>query len=106
MMLNLTVQSLRGRTGIMVRQMSSMANGTAKEKVDCLVIGAGLVGIAVARELSLRGRDVLVLDSAPTFGTGTSSRNSEVIHAGIYYPRDSLKVSSIFQFLSFLNFFC
>ncbi|XP_031739824.1 L-2-hydroxyglutarate dehydrogenase, mitochondrial isoform X2 [Cucumis sativus] len=91
MMLNLTVQSLRGRTGIMVRQMSSMANGTAKEKVDCLVIGAGLVGIAVARELSLRGRDVLVLDSAPTFGTGTSSRNSEVIHAGIYYPRDSLK---------------
>lgn len=105
-MLNHTVQTLRGRTGIMARKISSMLNGTAKEKVDCLVIGAGLVGIAVARELSLRGRDVLVLESAPTFGTGTSSRNSEVIHAGIYYPRNSLKVSSIFQFLSFLNFFC
>ncbi|XP_038882694.1 L-2-hydroxyglutarate dehydrogenase, mitochondrial isoform X2 [Benincasa hispida] len=89
-MLNLAVRSLRGRTG-MARRISSMADGTAKEKVDCVVIGAGVVGIAVARELSLRGRDVLVLESAPTFGTGTSSRNSEVIHAGIYYPRNSLK---------------
>ncbi|XP_070053645.1 L-2-hydroxyglutarate dehydrogenase, mitochondrial [Nicotiana tomentosiformis] len=63
-----------------------------KEKVDCLVIGAGVVGIAVAKELSVKhGREVLVVDSAPTFGTGTSSRNSEVIHAGIYYPPNSLK---------------
>lgn len=63
----------------------------AKEKVDCVVIGAGIVGIAIARELSFKGRQVLVLDSGPTFGTVTSSRNSEVIHAGIYYPPNSLK---------------
>ncbi|XP_059668245.1 L-2-hydroxyglutarate dehydrogenase, mitochondrial isoform X2 [Cornus florida] len=62
-----------------------------KERVDCVVIGAGVVGIAVARELALKGRQVFVIDSASTFGTGTSSRNSEVIHAGIYYPRNSLK---------------
>ncbi|KAL5808093.1 hypothetical protein ACOSQ3_028784 [Xanthoceras sorbifolium] len=65
--------------------------GRVKEKVDCVVIGAGVVGIAIARELALKGREVLVLESAPTFGTGTSSRNSEVIHAGIYYPLNSLK---------------
>ncbi|KAM6581248.1 hypothetical protein CsatA_005022 [Cannabis sativa] len=63
----------------------------ASERVDCVVIGAGVVGIATARELAARGRDVLVIESASTFGTGTSSRNSEVIHAGIYYPRNSLK---------------
>ncbi|KAF9626339.1 hypothetical protein IFM89_032188 [Coptis chinensis] len=62
-----------------------------KENVDCVVIGAGVVGIAVARDLALKGRDVLVIESAPTFGSGTSSRNSEVIHAGIYYPPNSLK---------------
>ncbi|KAI3862807.1 hypothetical protein MKW98_008647 [Papaver atlanticum] len=62
-----------------------------KERVDCVVIGAGVVGIAIARELALKGRDVLVIESGSTFGTGTSSRNSEVIHAGIYYPRNSLK---------------
>lgn len=66
------------------------------EKVDCVVIGAGVVGIAVARELALRGRDVLVVESAPTFGTATSSRNSEVIHAGIYYPPNSRKVCLLF----------
>ncbi|OWM73125.1 hypothetical protein CDL15_Pgr001239 [Punica granatum] len=62
-----------------------------RESADCVVIGAGVVGLAVARQLAIAGRDVLVLDSAPTFGPGTSSRNSEVIHAGIYYPRGSLK---------------
>ncbi|VFQ92143.1 unnamed protein product [Cuscuta campestris] len=63
-----------------------------RERVDAVVVGAGVVGIAVARELSVKhGREVLVIDSAPTFGTGTSSRNSEVIHAGIYYPPHSLK---------------
>lgn len=69
----------------------STTTAAAKEKVDCVVIGAGVVGIAVARELALKGREVLVLESGPTFGTGTSSRNSEVIHAGIYYPLNSLK---------------
>lgn len=61
------------------------------DQVDCVVIGAGVVGLAVARALALQGREVLVLESAETFGTGTSARNSEVIHAGIYYPQGSLK---------------
>jgi len=56
-----------------------------------VVIGAGAVGLAVARELALRGRQVLILEAAERFGGGVSSRNSEVIHAGIYYPRGSLK---------------
>jgi L-2-hydroxyglutarate oxidase LhgO len=60
------------------------------ETMDCVVIGAGVVGIAVARALSLAGREVLVLEAAEGIGTETSSRNSEVIHAGIYYPANSL----------------
>ncbi|KAL2940271.1 L-2-hydroxyglutarate dehydrogenase mitochondrial [Bienertia sinuspersici] len=67
------------------------SSSAATEKVDCVVIGAGIVGSAIARELAFKGREVLVLDSAPTFGTVTSSRNSEVIHAGIYYPPNSFK---------------
>jgi FAD dependent oxidoreductase len=67
-------------------------SSAAKETVDCVVIGAGIVGIAIARELAFKGREVLVLDSAPTFGTVTSSRNSEVIHAGIYHPSNWFKV--------------
>lgn len=59
--------------------------------IDCVVLGAGVVGLAVARELALAGREVLVVEAAEAIGTGTSSRNSEVIHAGIYYPQDSLK---------------
>lgn len=54
-------------------------------------MGAGVVGLAIARAMAMRGREVLVVESARTFGTGTSSRNSEVIHAGIYYPPNSLK---------------
>lgn len=61
------------------------------EKIDCVVIGAGVVGLAIARALALGGREVLVLESEGAVGTGTSSRNSEVIHAGIYYPAGSLK---------------
>jgi L-2-hydroxyglutarate oxidase LhgO len=60
-------------------------------EVDCLVIGAGVVGLAVDRELALHGQDVLVLDQEADAGMHTSSRNSEVIHAGIYYPAGSLK---------------
>lgn len=59
------------------------------EEVDCIVVGAGVVGLAVARALALAGRDVIVLDAADGIGTETSSRNSEVIHAGIYYPANS-----------------
>lgn len=61
------------------------------EKVDCVVIGAGVVGLAVARALALRGRETLVLEAESGIGTGMSSRNSEVIHAGIYYPPGSAK---------------
>ena len=59
--------------------------------VDCVVVGAGVVGIAIARQLALQGREVWVLEAASEIGSETSSRNSEVIHAGIYYPKDSLK---------------
>lgn len=61
------------------------------ENIDCAVIGAGVVGLAIARELALAGREVIVLESESHFGEHTSSRNSEVIHAGIYYPKGSLK---------------
>jgi L-2-hydroxyglutarate oxidase LhgO len=60
------------------------------EEVDVVVVGAGVVGIAVARALAQAGREVIVLDKEEGIGTETSSRNSEVIHAGIYYPKDSL----------------
>ena len=59
------------------------------DKVDCIVIGAGVIGLAVARRLALSGREVIVLEAAEGIGTVTSSRNSEVIHAGIYYPAGS-----------------
>jgi L-2-hydroxyglutarate oxidase LhgO len=61
------------------------------EKVDAVVIGAGVVGLAVARALAVRGREVLVLERNGAIGEETSSRNSEVIHAGIYYAPGSLK---------------
>ena len=61
------------------------------EQVEAVVIGAGVVGLAVGRALALSGREVVVLESENAIGTGTSSRNSEVIHAGIYYPAGSLK---------------
>ncbi|KAA2235023.1 NAD(P)/FAD-dependent oxidoreductase [Salinarimonas soli] len=61
------------------------------ESVECVVVGAGVVGLACARALALQGREVLVIDAEATIGAGTSSRNSEVVHAGIYYPQGSLK---------------
>ena len=68
-----------------------MERNGAIEKVDAVVIGAGVVGLAVARALALAGRETIILEKEMTIGTGTSSRNSEVIHAGIYYPKGSLK---------------
>ena len=61
------------------------------EKIDCAIIGAGVIGLAVARKLAAQGREVLLLEAEGAFGTGISARNSEVIHAGIYYPTGSLK---------------
>jgi L-2-hydroxyglutarate oxidase LhgO len=61
------------------------------ERIDCVVVGAGVVGLAVARKLAMHGRGVVVLEAESQIGTHTSSRNSEVIHAGIYYAPGSLK---------------
>ena len=70
---------------------NSVLTETGAEPVDCVVIGAGVVGLAIARQLALAGREVIVLEAEAAMGTGISSRNSEVLHAGMYYPRDSLK---------------
>ena len=61
------------------------------DRVDCVVIGAGVVGLGVARRLALAGAEIVVLEAAEAIGTETSSRNSEIIHAGIYYTTGSLK---------------
>jgi L-2-hydroxyglutarate oxidase LhgO len=76
------------------------------ERVDAVVIGAGAVGLAIARALALRGREVLILEAAERFGSGVSSRNSEVIHAGIYYPRGSLKARLCVAGRELLYAFC
>lgn len=61
------------------------------ERIECVVIGAGVVGLAVARVMAQRGHETLILEAESAIGTETSSRNSEVIHAGIYYPAGSAK---------------
>jgi L-2-hydroxyglutarate oxidase LhgO len=76
------------------------------EQVDCVVVGAGVVGIAVARALAQAGREVIVLEAAEAIGTETSSRNSEVVHAGIYYARDSLMARLCVQGRRMLYAFC
>ncbi len=76
------------------------------DSVDVVVIGAGVVGLAVARALALQGREVMVLEAADGIGTGTSSRNSEVIHAGIYYPQGSLKAALCIQGKQLLYDYC
>ena len=65
--------------------------GPMAERVECAVIGAGVIGLAVARALASAGREVVVLEALDAIGSVTSARNSEVIHAGIYYPAGSLK---------------
>jgi len=76
------------------------------EHVDCVVIGAGVVGLAVARALALAGREVVVLEAAGAIGTETSSRNSEVIHAGIYYAPGSAKAALCVEGRSLLYRYC
>lgn len=76
------------------------------EKLDAVVIGAGVVGLAVARELALAGREVVILEAEDAIGTHTSSRNSEVIHAGIYYPEGSLKAQACVEGRRLLYEYC
>jgi len=76
------------------------------EKVDVVVVGAGVVGLCVAQELSKIFTDVLIIERCKTFGQETSSRNSEVIHAGIYYPKDSLKAKTCVEGNRLLYEFC
>jgi L-2-hydroxyglutarate oxidase LhgO len=76
------------------------------EKVDCVVVGAGVIGLAVARLLAQNGNEVIVLEAEPDIGTHTSSRNSEVIHAGIYYPPGSLKARCCLQGKAMLYQYC
>ena len=71
-----------------------------------LVVGAGVVGLAIAREAALRGHDVIVAEAASAIGTGTSSRNSEVIHAGIYYPTNSRRARHCTRGRRLLYDFC
>lgn len=76
------------------------------ESVEAVVVGAGVVGLAVAREIALQGHEVLVLEATQGIGNGTSSRNSEVIHAGIYYPQGSLKAQLCVQGRELLYAYC
>ncbi len=76
------------------------------EKVDTVIIGAGVIGLAIARQLARPGKSVFVLEQHDRFGEETSSRNSEVIHAGIYYPSGSLKASLCVRGKALLYDYC
>lgn len=85
----------------MERRFTSMT-----DKIDCIVIGAGIVGLAAARRVAMSGREVAVLEAEPELLSHTSSRSSEVIHAGIYYPRDSLKARLCVEGKALLYAYC
>jgi L-2-hydroxyglutarate oxidase LhgO len=76
------------------------------EQVDCVVIGAGVVGLAIARQLAMAGREVLICEAEGQIGQHCSSRNSEVIHAGLYYPTGSLKARLCVQGRAMLYRYC
>ncbi len=76
------------------------------EEADCIVVGAGVVGLAIARELARAGREVLIVEAEGAIGTGVSSRNSEVIHAGIYYPTGLVKTRLCTEGRARLYAFC
>ena len=76
------------------------------DNIEVVVVGAGVVGLACARALALAGREVLLLESESSFGTGVSSRNSEVIHAGLYYPNGSLKARHCVEGKRMLYAYC
>tara|TARA_R110002072_G_scaffold1130_10_gene9483 strand:+ start:54044 stop:55171 length:1128 start_codon:yes stop_codon:yes gene_type:complete len=74
--------------------------------VECLVVGAGVVGLAVARALAKQGKEVVLVEQTESIGNGISSRNSEVIHAGIYYPKGSLKAKLCVEGKALLYQYC
>ncbi|HEX2650677.1 MAG TPA: NAD(P)/FAD-dependent oxidoreductase [Burkholderiales bacterium] len=76
------------------------------DRIECVVVGAGIVGLAAARALALAGREVVILEAEEAIGTHTSSRNSEVIHAGIYYPEGSLKARACVEGRQRLYAYC
>lgn len=90
----------------LVQPPDNAVDNLADEAVDCVVVGAGVVGLAVARAVALLGRSVMVLEAAHAIGTGTSARNSEVIHAGMYYPTGSLKARLCVQGNAMLYDYC
>lgn len=76
------------------------------EKLEITIVGAGVVGLAVALELSKNYKDIFVIEQESSFGQGISSRNSEVIHVGIYYPQDSLKAQTCIEGRRMIYDFC
>ncbi len=76
------------------------------ETVEAVVIGAGVVGLAVARQLALAGHETLILEAEASFGTQTSARNSEVLHAGLYYPTGSHKARCCVRGQALLYRYC
>ncbi len=98
------IKRVRGLLGS--RDSFILAQGFCVDSTDCLVIGAGVVGLAVARELARTGREVIVVEAEDAIGTGTSSRNSEVIHAGIYYPTGLAKTRLCVEGKALLYDFC
>jgi L-2-hydroxyglutarate oxidase LhgO len=85
---------------------ASVDDGPAPDDIDVAVVGAGVVGLAVARKLAAAGREVVVLEAENAFGTGVSARNSEVIHAGLYYPPGSLRAALCVRGKAMLYDFC
>ena len=83
-----------------------VAIGGGVYSLDITIIGAGVVGLSIARQLSGPGKDIVVVEKEPGPGRGISSRNSEVIHAGIYYPPGSLKANLCVQGCTMLYDFC
>ena len=100
---------------MLIDLLSDSCNNTAQslllrrvmlDHVEIMVIGAGAVGLAIGRELARAGRECLILEGATSVGQGVSSRNSEVIHAGIYYPKGSKKANLCLEGKTLLYDFC